>query len=76
MAGFCTSLLVGSVLVGTLVLVYRKYVRHKRLLSQLERGEVEGEVQPVLSISLQCQCEPEDHHRYMAHSLEEALIQF
>ena len=37
-------------LVGTLVLVYRKYVRHKRLLSRLERGEVEGEVQPVLSI--------------------------
>ena len=64
----------------TTVLVYRKYVRHQRLLSSLENerspGE-EGQQEQVLSISLQCNCqELGEKDNAASDSLEQSLIQF
>lgn len=70
-----------GVLVTTSVLVYRKYVRHQRLLSSLENersSEEEGQQQQqVLSISLQCNCqELGEKDNAASDSLEQSLIQF
>ena len=70
-----------GVLVTTSVLVYRKYVRHQRLLSSLENersSEEEGQQQQqVLSISLQCNCqELGEKNNAASDSLEQSLIQF
>ena len=78
-SGLCTSILVVSVCVGTTLLVYRKYVRHKDIMAALESEvnnseEEEEENQRVLSISLQCHCQPETETGM--DTLEQSLIEF
>ena len=66
-----------SVLVTTLVLVYRKYIRHQRLMSSLDNESQEGEEgHQVLSISLQCNCQELEKDNATSDSLEQSLIEF
>ena len=67
-----------SVLVTTTVLVYRKYIRHKRLMSSLDNeSQQEGEEgHQVLSISLQCNCQDLEKDNTSSDSLEQSLIEF
>ena len=68
-----------GVLVTTSVLVYRKYIRHQRLLSSLEneRSPEEEAQEQVLSISLQCNCqELGEKDNAASDSLEQSLIEF
>ena len=67
----------------TTVLVYRKYIRHQRLMSSLDnesqaqhQQEGEDEGHQVLSISLQCNCQELEQDNTTSDSLEQSLIEF
>ena len=74
--GFCTSILLVGVLVSTTMLVYRKYIRHQRLLSSLDNESPGEEGEQVLSISLQCNCQQLEKDNTGSDSLEQTLIEF
>ena len=63
-------------MVSTTMLVYRKYIRHQRLLSSLDNESPGEEGEQVLSISLQCNCQQLEKDNTGSDSLEQTLIEF